>query len=402
MAWGAEFFRLHRQKLAQKLSGGLVVVWANRMMQRRNDMAYAFMQESDFWYLSGINEPDWVLIYDGTRDHAWIVQPKLTASEKLFDGEADADSLCRVSGADEAIGMDDFEQLLRTLARKHSTVYTSQLASSAIAERVVANPAQQQIHKVLERVFQSVINCRSDIAQLRAIKSDDEVAAIARAVDVTVSAFETVRQQIDTNQHEYAIEATLGHCFRKVGAAHAYDPIVAGGGHACTLHYVANNQSVRKGSAVLIDAGAELDGYCADITRTYVRGTPTKRYQQLHHALQDAQRQIIDSIAPHMPIADYLRHVDGVMQRMLCDVGLLRAPDDERYREYFPHAISHGLGIDVHDSLGGLRTLDPGMVLTVEPGVYIRDENIGIRLEDDIVVTRTGCRNLSKRLSTDY
>lgn len=402
MAWSDEYFRQNRKKLSQEISGGLLVVAANRQMQRRNDMTFPFSQDGNFWYLCGINHPDWILIYDGARDHSWIVQPELSDTEKVFEGVYDAETIIKASGADELVAANDFEQLLRSLSRKHSAVYTALQADGVLAERVVVNPAQKQLNTVLSRIFSSVIDCRKDIARLRAIKSEPELKAIGRAIDITVDGFRSIREQLDELQYEYEAEALLSLAFRKSGARHAYDPIVASAKNACTLHYTDNSQPIRKGSAVLIDAGAEFDGYCADITRTYVRGSATKRYQQLHAAMQLAHQQIIDLIEPHMPIADYLRQVDDIMQAMLVDVGLLRSPSDDRYRQYFPHAISHGLGVDVHDSLGGRRTLDPGMVLTVEPGVYIPEESIGIRLEDDIAVTKTGHLNLSGDLSTDY
>lgn len=402
MAWGSEFFQQHRKELAKKIGGGLLVAAANRHMQRRSDMAYQFSQNADFWYLSGVSEPDWFLVYDGARDHTWLVEPKLSDTEKLFDGAADSEKLRVSSGANEVVSVDDFEQLLRGLARKHSTVYTPQQPNNIAGEHVVHNPAQRELVKVLARIFNSVIDCRSELAGLRAIKSDDEINAIKHAVDITVGAFELVRERVDDMQYEYEVEAEFGYAFRKAGATHAYDPIVAGGGRACTLHYGANNQPIRKGTAVLIDAGAEINGYCADITRTYTRGKPTKRYSQLHDALGYAHKDIVSIIEPSMPIADYLKQVDEIMQKTLMSVGLLRSLDDDRYRSYFPHSISHGLGIDVHDSLGGKRTLEAGMVLTVEPGIYINAEKIGIRLEDDVLVTKAGHKNLSERLSTDY
>lgn len=402
MSWSAEFFISNRRKLAKKLDGGLLVLSAHSLMQRQNDTAYKFAQEADFWYMTGISEPDWLVVYDGQRDYTWIVSPNLSESEKLFDGGGDFEQMMTQSGANELISVGDFEKLLRTLARKHSAAYTSRLPSGAVAERVTENPAARRLNTVLRRIFGTVLDCRSDIAALRAIKSQSEIAAISKAVAITVEAFSRVRQSIDDYQYEHEIDADLTHDFRSVGAEHAYDPIVAGSTRACTLHYIANNQPIRKNTAVLIDAGAKIDYYCADITRTYVKGTATKRYRQIHESLQKAHEQIIATIEPHMPVADYLKRVDEIMISALTEVGLLVSAEDARYRQYFPHAISHGLGLDVHDSLGKSRTLDPGMVLTVEPGIYIRKEGIGIRIEDDILITATGHKNLSAGLSTGY
>jgi Xaa-Pro aminopeptidase len=151
-----------------------------------------------------------------------------------------------------------------------------------------------------------------------------------------------------------------------------------------------------------MDVGAEVDGYAADITRTYAKGKPTKRQTQIHEVVRAAHHDIIDIIEPGLSIEDYLKQVDTRMKRALMEVGLLKYENDtDTYRKYFPHAISHGLGIDVHDSLGGAKYFEPNMVLTVEPGIYIPEEGIGVRIEDDILVTESGNRNVSAKLSTE-
>ena len=150
-----------------------------------------------------------------------------------------------------------------------------------------------------------------------------------------------------------------------------------------------------------MDVGATVDGYAADITRTYAKGTPTNRQREIHQAVEAAHHDIIKLLEPELPVEEYIRSVDARMKQALKDVGLLKDEgDNETYRKYFPHAISHGLGIDVHDSLGGARYFEPGMVLTVEPGIYIPEEGIGVRIEDDILITKTGYQNLSGKLAT--
>jgi Xaa-Pro aminopeptidase len=212
-----------------------------------------------------------------------------------------------------------------------------------------------------------------------------------------------VRQKLPTLRYEYEVEAEFSYYLRRHGAkGHAYDPIVASGQNACTLHYVDNTSRLKKRQLLLLDIGARSGGYAADITRTYALGEPTKRQVAVHEAVQDAQRQIISLLKPDLSIEEYHRDVDVIMKQALLSLGLMKdMEDDTAYRTYFPHAISHGLGIDVHDSLGGPRYLQPGMVLTVEPGIYIPDEGIGVRIEDDILITDTGHANLSARLSTD-
>ena len=224
-----------------------------------------------------------------------------------------------------------------------------------------------------------------------------------RAIGLTVEAFNAVRSQLSTLQHEYEVEAAFSYHFRRHGApGHAYDPIVAGGGRACTLHYVANDQPLQTGELLLLDVGARVSGYAADITRTYAIGEPTDRQRAVHAAVQQAHQQIISLLAPGLSVRAYHDSVDDIMKQALVGLGLMHdLADDASYRRYFPHAISHGLGVDVHDSLGGPDVLKEGMVLTVEPGIYIPEEAIGVRIEDDILITADGARNLSAALSTD-
>lgn len=400
--WESAFFSRHRKQLTEALRGGLVVISAHSLMQRRSDMAYRFVQEANFWYLSGIEEPDWKMVYDGSREHMWLVRPQISQAQRLFDGELTDDQALKISGANQVIAAEEFENLLRRLSTTHAAVHTLTPAQDGLAPTVTVNPSMRQLGRVLERIFGSVIDCRQELVSLRAIKSAEEITAIKQAVDITCGAFEQARAQLDEVSYEYEVEAQLGSVIRSAGARHAYAPIVAAGVNACTLHYSQNQAPIRKGAPILIDVGAEHRGYCADITRTYVKGEPSKRYRQLHQVLDDARRQIINMITPNMPVAEYINYTDIIMKQALLEVGLINDPDDARYRQYFPHAVSHGLGIDVHDSLGGSRVLRPGMVITVEPGIYVPAEKIGIRLEDDIVITETGVDNLSQKLSTAW
>lgn len=186
------------------------------------------------------------------------------------------------------------------------------------------------------------------------------------------------------------------------GATHAFEPIVASGKNACTLHYTSNNDRLRTDQLVLFDIGARLHGYPGDITRTYAVGEPTKRQSEVHMAVRQAEQQIIELVRPGLALTEYIAAVDSIMKNALLLLGLMKNLDDTTaYRRYFPHAVSHGLGVDVHDRLGGYTEFQPGMVLTVEPGIYIPEEGIGVRIEDNIVITEKGSHNISAALSTD-
>lgn len=400
-AMNAQFFADNRERLIDELGRGSYVIGAYTQLQRSGDTAFRFEQEANFWWLSGVEAPDWLLIVDGVRRRSWLVAPEKSQSSQIFDGSLSADDAKKISGVDEVVSADEGQRLLRELAKKHAVVYT--LGEAPYAEYVDfgLNPAPKKLYDQLERTFQSVQSCSKELAKLRAIKTEPELRAISRAIDLSVAAFENVRAKLSDLRAEYEIEAEFTHYFRHHGASHAYDPIVAAGEGAVTLHYVKNDQRLRARQLVLCDIGARVDGYAADITRTYAYGQPTKFQTSVHQALQRAHAEIIELIAPGVRFDQYQQNVDVIMKRTLHELGLLPDPsDDDRYRRYFPHAVSHGLGVDVHDSLGGYREFQPGMVLTVEPGIYIPEKSLGIRIEDDIAVTTNGHKNLSAKLST--
>lgn len=393
------FFVNNRENLAQQLNGLLIIARAYGLQQRSNDSAYNFTQESNFWYLTGIEEPDWRLIYDGSSDESWLVMPDISETHRIFEGGMSADEAKHISGVKKIITSDESIILIRQLAKKHTVVGTIGMPSHAEYFNFTLNPSIQQNRNELERQFQNIQDIRNDVAKLRSIKQQCEIDVIQKAINVTTKAFEYVHEHIETFASEAEIEAEFSYSMRRSGASgHAYDPIVAAGEHACTLHYSKNSSKVAKRQLVLMDVGAEYGRYAADITRTYCKGEPTKRQSEVHRAVEDAHHQIIKLLAPLLTIEEYQRSVDKIMTEALASIGL--ASDDAGLHKYFPHAVSHGLGIDVHDSLGAPKYFQENMVLTVEPGIYIPEEGIGVRIEDDILVTKSGRKNLSAHLST--
>ena len=388
---------LRREKFAQ-VTETPAALTAHASLQQKSDMSYRFMQEPSFLYLTGINEADWQVIFDGKEWH--LVEPLTSDSHKLFDGHFSRDDAYKVSGITSILSSSEGEILLHKLAKTHKRIATIGKDPSAKYYDFSLNPAPVQLFARLKRVFAEVSDCRPILKKQRAIKTDEEIAVQQRAIDVTLDAFELVKKQLVQKRFEYEIEAEFNAAFRSTGAGgHAYDPIVASGKNACTLHYGANNDELPKNGLVLIDVGAQFDGYAADITRTFAIGTPTPREKEIHAAVEGAHKKIIALIKPEVSFEFYQSEVDRIMKEALKQVGLLYSFDDEKnYRKYFPHAISHGLGIDVHESLGGFTEFKPGMILTVEPGIYIPEEGIGVRIEDDILVTDDGSRNLSAKL----
>lgn len=399
----ASFFVDNRKRLVRRLSGGIAVFSAYTKMQRTNDIAAPFEQEANFWWLTGIEASDWQLIIDGTRGKSWLVMPEVSMVSQIFDGSLEASEAVRISGVDDVLSHDDALKKLRDLSKKHSVVHT--LGDQPHAEYLdfVLNPAPKKLHEQLMRTFNAVRDCRKELAGLRAIKQPEEMAAIQNAINLTVDAFKEVKQLIPTYKNEYEVEAAFTYFFQMNGPGkHAYDPIVASGKNATTLHYGANNAKLKRRELLLLDIGARRDGYPADITRTYAIKEPTKRQMQVHAAVAKAQKEIIELLTPEFSVEQYQREVDRIMIESLMSLGLMKnASDEKAYRRYFPHAVGHGLGVDVHDSLGIPKYFQIGMVLTVEPGIYIPEENIGVRIEDDIAITERGHSNLSGHLSTD-
>jgi len=397
------FFEKNRKQLASLLPAGIIVLSGYARLQRGNDTAFFFEQESNFWYVSGIDEPDWLVVVDGSSGEEWLVAPDIEEIHRIFDGSLSNEQASAISGIKKVMTHDEGVQLLRRLAKKHSIAYTLDQPNWADHFNFSLNPALKHARQLLERTFNSVVDCRKDLAKLRAIKQPEEIQAIQKAINLTIDAFNNLYAKIPELKYEYEVEAEFDYIFKKNGSIHAYDPIVAGGMNAATLHYVKNNDRLKKTDMLLLDIGAKMDGYCADISRTYsLSGQLSKRKQAIHHAVEAAHFEIINLIKPGVSMQDYQDGSDKIMKQALLSVGLLKDETDEKYRDYFPHAISHGLGIDVHDSLGAPRVFEPGMVLTVEPGIYIPEEGIGIRIEDDILVTASGNKNLSGKLSTGY
>ncbi|MFZ1600174.1 MAG: aminopeptidase P N-terminal domain-containing protein [Candidatus Saccharimonas aalborgensis] len=387
----------HQQRFMDAMQGGLAVLTAFDEVQGAGDMAAPFIQESNFWWLTGIEQAGWKVIIDSSRRSLLLVRPMRSDAQRLFDGDMSDDEAIKVSGAQGVIAEAELEAYLRRLARQHTVVQT---VYDQREYDFVSNPAQHDLHSQLGRIFSSVQDCRQVLDTLRAIKSEGEIAAIRKAIALTITSFEAIRKQLESYRYEYEIEADMTRVFRRANAQHAYRPIVASGSRAVTLHYIANGARLAKRQPLLVDVGARVDGYAADITRTYCL-KPTKRQQQVHAAVENAHRRIIALLGPNLLVAEYIHQVDEIMKDALVELGLLEDRNDTKtYRNYFPHAISHGLGIDVHDSLGAPRYFQPGMVLTVEPGIYIEEEHIGVRIEDDILITADGHENLSRALST--
>lgn len=384
-----------REALRKAVDAVPIFIAANDAVQDDRDSS-RFRQEANFFYLTGIDEPGWVVAIDATE--SVLFAPSVSDTHALFDGSVSWGDIRRTSGIAIILPMSQFDDFVAQMAVSHSKVTTLLDDPQKDYYDFALNQAPLRLQQCLGDKFETVVDCRRNLARLRAIKSPAEISLIEQAIAITTTSFEAIKQSLPAITYEYEIDAQLSYDFRHSGSAgHAYAPIVAAGGNACTLHYGENNSEIKEGDFVLVDAGTQVEGYAADITRTFARGAVSDRQRAIHEAVQRAHAAIIALIAPGVSFKDYHAQVDEIMKQALASVKLLRSKDD--YRRYFPHAVSHGLGLNVHDSLGGYDAFEPGMVLTVEPGIYIPEESIGVRIEDDVLVTSDGHRNLSSHVS---
>lgn len=399
--FSASFFAGNRARLRELFTGTApIVLTANGLLQRNNDTTFAFRQDSHFWYLTGLDDPDLILVMDKGKEY--LIVPGRTDSREAFDGRLDSDALKERSGVQDV--MDDksgWKQLDARLKRVHHVAVLAAPSPYIEAHGMYTNPARRRlVHKIRQsNPSLEMLDLRPHLTLMRAQKQPEEVAAIQQAIDVTTGTLKKLRRKgLQRFEYEYVIEAEITAGFRRFGAAHAYAPIVAAGGNACTLHYIANDGQIGADQLVLLDVGAEVSNYAADITRTYASAEPTKRQLQVWQAVMDVRAFALGHIGRGVLIHDYETKVAQYLGEKLRELGLVKTIEHDTVRHYYPHATSHFLGLDVHDVGDYDKPLLPGMVLTVEPGIYIPEEGIGVRIEDDVLITQDGIDVLSANL----
>jgi Xaa-Pro aminopeptidase len=402
----SEFFTSNRERLKALFTGTApIVITANGLLQRRGDSSYNFAQDANFWYLTGIDEPDLVLVMD--RDREYLIVPRRSASREAFDGAVAAEELSRRSGITEVFDdLTGWEQLINRTKKVRYVATVVAPPSYIESYGLYTNPSRAMLR---ERLLSynpelELLDLGPHLMRMRMVKQPSELQAIQQAIDITVASLQdTLRPaKLRKMAYEYEVEAEICYGFRKRGAAgHAFDPIVASGQRACVLHNVANSGHLSADELLLMDVGAEVDHYAADITRTKSLGQPTSRQLAVHKAVLETQRFAFEQLKPGVLIKDYEEQVEQFLGEKLRELNLLKSITHDAVRSYCPHAISHFLGLTVHDIGDYERPLEPGVVLTVEPGIYIPDEAIGVRIEDDVVITDSGIEILSDKLSRD-
>lgn len=406
LSFTSQFFAGNRARLRELFTGKApIIVTANGLLQRGGDSSYAFAQDANFWYLTGINEPDVILVID--RDNEYLIVPERSASREAFDGQLQIHDFKKLSGIEDVYSSSDGWKQLSGRLTKVKHIATVAPAPSYIDHYgLYVNPARAILVQKLKSINPDLelLDLSAHISRQRMIKQPVEINAIQKSIDITsLSLKETLRSsKLKTYKREYEIEAEIFKGFRKRGAeGHAFEPIVASGKRACTLHNTANNGALEKNQLIVVDVGAEYGHYAADITRTVINGRPTKRQLAVYAAVLEVQSFAIDLLRPGLLLKDYEDQVVGFMGEKLRALGLIKTINHQTVRQYFPHATSHFLGLNVHDVGDYNRPLESGIILTVEPGIYIVNEGIGVRIEDDVLITPTGNKVLSNKLSRE-
>ncbi len=399
----SDFFAANRARLRELFQGTVpIVIAANGLLQRGGDSSFPFAQDANFWYLTGIDEPDLLLVMD--KDKHYLIVPGRSDSRQAFDGSIDAVALTARSGIETIYADDAGWKKLDAQLRKVKQVATVVPAPAYIGQYgLYTNPARAALLQRLKSSDEAleVLDLSLHLARMRMVKQAPELAAIQAAIDITLATLREVSKpaRLARYGHEYEIEADISRGFRRRGAeGHAFAPIVASGARAVTLHNIANNGPLTAKELLIMDIGAEVEHYAADITRTVSLGTPTKRQRAVHAAVFDVQQYAMSLLKPGVLLHDYEKDIEHYMGEKLRALGLIKTISHEAVRSYYPHATSHYLGLNVHDAGEYDRPLEPGMVITVEPGIYIPEEAIGIRIEDDVLITATGVKVLSRKL----
>lgn len=393
----------NRQRFAKKMKAGSVAVFtSNALMPKSADATYNWRQNPDLFYLTGIDQeetflilfPDapkaeWreVLFVRETNEHIAVWEGK-----KLTKKEA-----AKASGIENVIWSKSFDSMLETILLQAEKIYLNKNENDRASGFQIT--AETQLIDAVKQKFplHKLERSAPIMHELRSVKSQYEIDLLKKAIEITRKGFLRTLQFVKPNVWEYEVEAEITHEYlRNRATRHAYDPIVATGGNACVLHYVENNALCKAGDLLLMDCGAEYANYCADLTRTIpVSGRFSKRQKEVYNAVLNVHNQAKKLMKAGVLLNEFNTAAAEFMEAELIKIKLLKLADVKKqdknaplYRKYFPHGTAHFLGIDVHDVGDRYAKLKAGAVLTCEPGIYISEENIGIRIENNLVVTK--------------
>lgn len=416
----AEYARRRKALMQQMEPNSIAIVPAAKEKIRSRDTHFSFRQDSDVHYLSGFDEPEVVLVLIPGREHGEFVIfcRERDKAKEIWDGyRAGPEGACKIHGADDAFPIGDIDEILPGLIEGRERVYYALGRDSEFDAQVMG-----WINRIRAKVRSGAtppgefLDLNHFLHDLRLYKSAAELRLMAEAGRIAADAHCRAMRFCKPGVYEYQLEAEILHEFAMNGARNAaYNTIVGGGANGCILHYIDNDQPLRDGDLVLIDAGCEYQYYASDITRTFpVNGVFSREQKALYELVLDAQSAAIAQVRPGKHWNEPHDAAVRTLTTGLVKLGLLQGEVDDliagdAYREFYMHRTGHWLGMDVHDVgdykiHGQWRVFEPGMVLTVEPGLYVAPDNtrvakkwcgIGIRIEDDVVVTKQGCEVLT-------
>ena len=414
--------------LSEIETNSIVIVPSAQEVTRSNDTEYHFRQNSDFFYLTGCTEPNAFLVLsnkvsidakNSSIESTIFLRPKDEFAEIWHGrrlGVANAPSQLII---DSAYSIDDIDIILPNIIDGHTNLYYSlgeNLEADALVQKALG--VCKSAPKQSKTAPTTIIDVNTKIHEMRLIKSSQEIAVMKQSAIISCKAHSEAMQLCAPGIYEYQLEATILHCFAMHGARHAaYNTIVGGGDNACILHYVENQDKLVNGDLVLIDAGSEYQGYAADITRTFpVNGRFSPEQKEIYALVLKAQLACIEQLIPGVTIPDVMDTAVTIITQGLLDLGILQGDlasckASDAHKAFFMHGLGHYLGLDVHDVgtykvSGQDRALEAGMVLTVEPGIYINKnakvpaqyKGIGVRIEDNIVITAQGNEVLTSQV----
>lgn len=397
-----QYFLTNRNNLRQKFPNAPIVIAGNGLIQKsRDDDAYPFAQSANFWYLTGLAVPDLTLVIDDKNEY--IILPKRDLKMEVFSGKLDIDKLKKISNVkDFEQNQDGWNRLAATLkqSKQVGTIKPDFEYDSKFG--IFTNPVARKLCRRMKSYRKNLIimDLQPRLNSLRAVKSNKEIAALTHAIEQTSKIFAYISKNFSLYKNERDIEAEIIYYAAKHGFRQSFSPIVANGKNACTLHYNQNDQKLDKQKITLIDAGYNSFGFCADITRV-IQPQPSQRQIDVHKAVAEIHKYAQSLLKPGVLANNYEQAVARYAGERLIKLGLINELKPAEVFKYFRHRTSHYLGIDTHDVGDYKKPLEKNMVLTVEPGIYIERENIGVRIEDDVQITAGGCKNLSEGLSRD-
>lgn len=394
------FFKNNSTKVIKSLKEekAIIFLFAGDAMHKTCDQFFPFEPNRNFYYMTGIDKPKliYMAIKDGEQIDDTLFIERFDEVKAKWDGKTiDEEEAKKISGVNNIKYLDEFDKTFALSIFKNNidTVYLD------LENRYLNNsPKSFNQADIIKQHYPyiSIKNIYNNIATSRLIKENHEIENMKKAIQITKQGIENIFKNANPNMMEYELEACFDYEIKRNGAKDkAFNTILAGGKNATVLHYNENNQKINDGDLVLLDLGASFGYYSADISRTFpICGKFSQRQKQLYNIVLEAQQKVIDAIKPGLPFKRLNEIVIEHYETELLKIGLIK--DKEEVKNYYYHGVSHFLGLDTHDVTDGIQELKEGMVITVEPGLYIAEEGIGIRIEDDVLVTKDGAENLSK------